>query len=71
MGLVSYRYGLVRLRITDGQEMREWEAWIGFTPARLRYPILGFAGCLQFFTATFHGDQEEVTLAVNALYSGT
>ena len=46
--------------VTDGHEFREWPAWVGFTPASFAYPILGFAGCLQFFTATFHGDLEEV-----------
>jgi hypothetical protein len=32
---------------------------------------LGFAGFLQYFTATLHGDREQVELAVNALYPGT
>lgn len=31
------------------------------------YPVLGFAGFLQFFTATFRGDLEEVELIVNRL----
>jgi hypothetical protein len=31
------------------------------------YSILG-GGCLQFFTATFRGDREEVELAVNSFY---
>lgn len=41
-----------------------------FTPARLRYPTLGFAGVLQFFTASFRGDRQEVELTVNGLYPG-
>jgi hypothetical protein len=64
------RYAQVRLRITDGKEQREWPAWVGFTPARLKIPLLGFAGFLQFFTATFRGDREEVELTVNNLYPG-
>ena len=44
--------------------------WVGFTSAPLRQPLLGYAGFLQFFTATFHGDREEVELAVNAAYPG-
>ena len=64
------RYAQVRLRITDGRERREWPAWVGFTPAKLHLPLLGFAGFLQFFTATFHGDREQVELSVNALYPG-
>jgi hypothetical protein len=65
------RYATVTLRLTDGIERREWTAWVGFTRAPLRRPLLGFAGFLQFFTATFHGDREEVELAVNSLYRGT
>jgi hypothetical protein len=65
------QYAQVTLRLTDGAEYREWPAWVGFTNAPLPTPVLGFAGCLQFFTTTFHGDFEEVTLAVNPLYPGT
>jgi hypothetical protein len=65
------RYAQVLLRMTDGKEQREWPAWVGFTPAKLLSPLLGFAGFLQFFTATFRGDREQVELAVNSLYPGT
>jgi hypothetical protein len=66
----ALRYALVILRLTDGHEYREWPAWVGFTPARLKRPLLGFAGFLQFFTAAFHGDREQVELTVNPLYPG-
>jgi hypothetical protein len=65
------RYAQVSLRVTDGKEQREWPAWVGFTPASLQSPLLGFAGFLQFFTATFRGDREEVELTVNSLYPGS
>jgi predicted aspartyl protease len=65
------RYAQVTLRVTDGKEQREWPAWVGFTPARLHSPLLGFAGFLQFFTATFRGDREEVELTINSFYPGT
>jgi hypothetical protein len=71
MSNIPLRYGQVRLRLTDRHEQREWSTWVGFTPVRLPYPMLGFAGCLQFFTSTFQGDREEVELTVNRLYSGT
>ncbi len=67
----AVRYAQVSLRLTDGKEQREWPAWVGFTPAKLLSPLLGFAGFLQFFTATFRGDREQVELAVNSLYPGT
>lgn len=65
------RYAQVRLRLTDGVEQREWPALVGFTPAPLNHPLLGFAGFFQFFTATFHGDREQIELTVNGLYPGT
>jgi predicted aspartyl protease len=65
------RYAEVTLRIASGGERREWKGWVGFTSARLNRPLLGFAGFLQFFTATFFGDREEVELTVNSLYPGT
>jgi hypothetical protein len=65
------RYAQVTLRLTDGKEQRQWPAWVGFTPAKLQSPLLGFAGFLQFFTATFRGDREEVELTINSLYPGT
>jgi aspartyl protease len=68
---VVVRYAAVELRLTDGQESRRWPAWVGFTAARLKQPLLGFAGCLQFFGALFRGDREEAELEVNALYPGS
>ncbi len=70
-GSIPVRYTRVTLRIADNQERREWEAWVGFTPALIRSPALGFTGFLQYFAATFHGDREEVELTVNGQYSGT
>jgi aspartyl protease len=71
MGSFPVRYAEVTLRIAGTGELREWKALVGFTAAPLRRPLLGFAGFLQFFTATFHGDREEVELVVNGLYPGT
>jgi hypothetical protein len=68
---VPLRYADIALRLTDGHSHHEWSATVGFTAVPMTYPVLGFAGCLQFFTATFHGDREEVELAVNHLYPGT
>src|SRR5947208_6697696 len=69
-GRVPLRYAEVTLSLTDGIELREWRAWVGFTSAPIGRALLGFAGCLQFFTATFHGDREQVELDANALYPG-
>ena len=71
MANAPVRYAQVSLRITDGTEYHEWPAYVGFIPAKLYLPLLGFAGFLQFFTATFRGDREEVELTTNSLYPGT
>jgi hypothetical protein len=68
---VPVRYAQVVLRLTDGQEFREWPALVAFTPIPRSHALLGFAGCLQFFDATFRGAREEVELTVNSLYPGT
>jgi hypothetical protein len=70
IGLIStpIRYAQVTLRLTDGREFCEWTACVGFTATPLRRPLLGFAGFLQFFDATFRGGREEVELATNSLY---
>ena len=67
---VPVRYAQVALRLTDGVERREWPAWVGFSP-RIQRPLFGFAAFLQFFTATFHGDREQIELTINGLYPGT
>jgi hypothetical protein len=71
MGAVLLCYAQVTLRVADNREQHEWVGWVGFTPAQLRHPLLGFAGFLQYFTASFLGDREEVELTVNSLYPGT
>jgi hypothetical protein len=68
---IPVRYAQVRLRVSDGQEHREWPAWVAFTPSPMRWGLLGFAGFLQFFTTVFDGAAEMVELTVNALYPGT
>ncbi len=70
-GSVPVRYARVTLRIADMNERREWKAWVGFTPAPIRFPVLGFTGFLEYFTAIFHGKREEVELTVNGRYPGT
>lgn len=65
---LTVRFAVVKLRITDGVEFREWPAMVGFVAGAPIRPLLGFAGFLQYFTATFHGDREEVELAANSLF---
>src|SRR5262249_30839226 len=62
MARVPLKYAQVTPLLASGQEQREWTAWVGFTRAKLRYPMFGFAGFLQFFDTVFRGAREEVEL---------
>ena len=68
---VRLRFAQVKLRLATASEQREWPAMVAFTAAPLRFPLLGYAGVMQFFCAHFHADREEVELTVNSLYRGT
>jgi hypothetical protein len=70
-GGVAVRYAQVTYRLADHQERREWVGWAGFTPVRLVTPLLGYAGCLQYFDASCLSEREIVELTVTSLYPGT
>jgi hypothetical protein len=66
------RFGDVELELTDESgSVWRWPATVGFSPAPIRYPILGNAGCLCFFDALFRGDDRVVELETNQSYPGT
>lgn len=68
---VRCRYAPVVLRITDGvQETYEWTAVVGFVPGPLHYNLLGHAGFLDFFDATFRGDDHEAILTPKPSFPG-
>ena len=65
---MTVRYAEVFLQIAnDDGDILEWRATVAFAPKRGTHPLLGFAGFLQFFDATFSGEHEEVTLTPNTL----
>ena len=65
------RFGPIDLELTDGQSTWRWSAVVGFSPAPIAYPILGFNGCLQFMDARFRGADLVVEIETNRLYPGT
>lgn len=67
----SLRFGDVDLELSDGSQVWRWPAVVGFSPAPIRYPILGLAGCLQFFDARYRGLDRIVELETNSSYPGT
>jgi hypothetical protein len=69
---VRCRYAPVELRITDGiSEVCEWTAIVGLVASPLHYNLLGHAGFLQFFDATFRGEPDhEVILTPKLSFPG-
>jgi hypothetical protein len=65
------RFGDADLLLTDNGSVWRWTAVIGFSPAPLRYPILGQAGFLQYLNARFLGADLIVEVETNTTYSGT
>jgi hypothetical protein len=62
----ALRYGRVELELVDdtGSALR-WPATVAFTPAPIRYPLLGVTGCLEYFNARFLGNARTVELEPN------
>jgi hypothetical protein len=69
--LHALRFGKVELVLTDFRSTRGWPAMVGFSPAPLRYPILGQTGCLQFMDPRFLGADLVAELETNRTYPGT
>jgi hypothetical protein len=65
------RFGDVELQVAANGSVWQWPAIVGFSPAPIRYPILGQAGCLQFFDARFFGADLEVELETTRNFPGT
>lgn len=67
---VTYPYGLVELRISDGAEAYEWRATVGFIDTPLAWPLLGLAGFFQFFDVELLGARLEAVLKPSASFTG-
>lgn len=69
---VLLRFGRVELQLTDqaGASLR-WAATVAFSAANMRYPLLGMAGCLEFFDAKFFGRNRLLELESYASHAAT
>jgi hypothetical protein len=64
-------FGDVELELTDDSgAVWRWPAVVSFSPAPMRYPIVGTCGCLQFFDARFRGVDRIVEIETNGTYPG-
>ncbi len=64
------QYGDVELRLESGHEVTAWKTTVGFVDfgsANEEVIILGHGGCLDYFTATFDGENAELELIPNSL----
>lgn len=67
---LKIQYGDVELRIESDQRVVAWKTTVGFVDfgsASDEVIILGRGGCLDFFTATFDGENAQLELVPNAL----
>jgi hypothetical protein len=68
--LYHMRFANVELLLTDNIGTWRWPAVVAFSPAPIRYPILGQSGCLQFMDARFLGADQIVELTTNRSFTG-
>lgn len=68
--LHALRFADVELVLDDGSSVLRWPAVIAFSPAPIRYPILGQGGCLCFLDAMFFGLGKVLTLERNPSFPG-
>ena len=69
--LHSLRFGDVQLLLTDSHTTWTWPATVGFSPAQIRYQLLGQAGCLQYMDARFFGSNLCLEIESNNTFPGT
>jgi hypothetical protein len=65
------RFANVEMQFFTRPASCRWPAVVGFSSAPLPYPLLGIAGCLEFFDATFRGEDHVVELSPNGTFPGT
>jgi hypothetical protein len=67
---LKVHYGAVELQIENGPEVVSWKTTVGFADFQSESDepvILGQDGCLEFFTASFDGENAELELVANSL----
>ncbi|HTU91552.1 MAG TPA: hypothetical protein VMF69_15825 [Gemmataceae bacterium] len=65
------RFADTELELDDGSGKCRWPAIVAFSPAPMTYPLLGLAGCLEFFDARFRSADRLAELEKNRVYPGS
>ena len=64
-------FGRVHLELTDDISVWRWPAIVGFTPAAIRFPLLGHCGFMEYIETRFLDADRIVELEPNSWYPGT
>ena len=67
-GAVDVLLGTLDLELRSGPSSYQWSAQIGFVPRADNLSLLGHAGFLDHFSATFDGLRKRVTLKPNGTF---
>src|SRR5262245_21119867 len=65
------RFGRVHLELSDDISLWRWPAIIAFTPAAIRFPLLGHCGFMEYIETRFLDADRVVELEPNNWYPGT
>lgn len=66
---LTAHFATVELSLGDQNKLYRWTAQVGFLEGRT-VALLGHAGFLNYFSATFNGDRKRLTLRVNKRFPG-
>jgi hypothetical protein len=70
-GEIELAYGKVLLQIDFGKNTHRWRVTVGIAEETWTEAVLGHAGFLQFFDATFFGEKRALQLKRNKLPFGS
>ncbi|MCI0739253.1 MAG: retroviral-like aspartic protease family protein [Gemmataceae bacterium] len=67
----ALRFARVELELTDDVSVWRWPALVAFSPAAIRYPLLGHCGFMEYIETRFLDADRRVELEPNSWYPGT
>jgi hypothetical protein len=65
------RFANMTMEIAGVAASCRWPAVVAFSSAPIPYPLFGVAGGLEYFDATFRGDDRVIELTPNGRFPGT
>ncbi len=68
--IVQVRFAPVTMLLTDGCEVCQWDAVVGFSSVPLRWALLGHSAFLDQFDVQLLGARREAVIVPNSAFSG-